>query len=117
MADVLGIDDYLVSFGSTLTLSLALDEVLAEVDRDRIEWRQVGVAVDGEEGVDLPLRSVLGGEVLDNDIDRLHLGRSNLKINFFLIDSENFIADNKISLIGMDIAIADTKFTAEIWVG
>ena len=63
-------------------LSEALDEVLAEVDLDCIEWRQLGVAVDSEEGVDLPLRSVLGGEVLDVDVDRLHLGRSNLKINY-----------------------------------
>ena len=56
-----------------LTLLVALDEGLQVVHRDRLEGREVDLAVDGEEGVDLALVPVLRGEGVDVDELRLHL--------------------------------------------
>ena len=55
-----------------LTLLVALDDVLEVIHRHRLEWRQVDLAVDGEERVDLPLVAVLRGERVDVDELRLH---------------------------------------------
>ena len=52
-----------------LTLLLARDEVLEEVDGECVAWRQVGLAVDHEEPVDLCLRAELRSEGASRDFD------------------------------------------------
>ena len=71
-----------------LTLLLARYEVLEEVYRQGVDVRQIGLAVDHQEGVDLALRLGLGCELRGGDLravasDLIHIyyGLMNSEIN------------------------------------
>jgi len=76
-----------------LTFLAALHNVLAEVDGDRLEGRQVDIAVNSEEGIDLPLAAELGAERVH--VYKLRLHRVNKVFEMIIYLSERAIIDRQ----------------------
>jgi hypothetical protein len=70
VADLGALDVYRKTVRKEMALTLlhASEHVLEEVDGDGVVGRQVGLCVNREEGVDLPLAFVLGRELAGGDL-------------------------------------------------